>query len=109
MIEAGRVRRVECRDIAIKRYVETFLGDGQGHDRVGLVSLGANLGILSPLGELLHDENMPGLHLSLGEPYPGRTGATWTSHGQLAFASGGADVDLDGEPLVRRGRYVRFV
>ena len=108
-IEAGRVRRVECRDIAVKRYVESFLADAQGHDRVGLVSLGANLGILSPLGEIVHDENMPGLHVALGEPFPARTGATWTSHGQLAFASGGADVDLDGEPLIRRGRYVRFV
>lgn len=108
-MEAGRVRRVDCRDLAIKRYVESFLVEGQSHDRVGLVSLGANLGILSPLGEIMHDENMPGLHLALGEPFAARTGATWVSHGQLAFAGSGADVDLDGEPLIRRGRYVRFV
>ncbi|MCC6556070.1 MAG: hypothetical protein IT372_24175 [Polyangiaceae bacterium] len=108
-IEGGRVRRVECRDLAVKRYVEAFLGDGQGHDRIGLISIGANLGIRSPIGEIVHDENMPGLHIALGEPFPARTGATWTSHGQLAFASGGSDVDLDGEPLIRRGRYVRFV
>jgi aminopeptidase len=108
-VKAGRVTRVDCRDIAIKRYVESFMAESQGHDRVGLLNLGANIGILTPLGEIVHDENMPGMHLSLGEPFATRTGANWTSHGQLAFASVSSDVDLDDAPLIRRGRYVRFV
>ena len=64
---------------------------------------------MAPLGEIIHDENMPGVHLSLGETFQQRTGATWAAHGQLAFAAGELDVDLDGQPLVRHGRYVRFV
>ncbi|AKT41970.1 aminopeptidase [Chondromyces crocatus] len=108
-IEGSRVRRVECSDITLRRYVETFMAESKDRDRVGLLSLGANLGIREALGEVVHDENMPGLHLSLGDTVPTRTGATWTAYGQLAFASGAADVDLDGEPLIRRTRYVRFV
>lgn len=108
-IKAGRIERVDCRDLSIKRYVESFIASDSGHERVGLVNLGANIGILTPLGEIVHDENMPGMHLSLGEPFAMRTGANWTSHGQLAFASVSSDVDLDDEPLIRRGRYVRFV
>ncbi|EYF04326.1 Hypothetical protein CAP_4590 [Chondromyces apiculatus DSM 436] len=108
-IEGSRVRRVDCGDITLRRYVETFMAEGKDRDRVGLLSLGANLGIREALGEIVHDENMPGLHLSLGDTVPTRTGATWTAYGQLAFASAGADVDLDGEPLIRRARYVRFV
>jgi len=108
-IEGGRVRRVECSDLSLKRYVEMFMTEAQNRDRVGLLSLGANLGIREPIGEILHDENMPGLHLSVGDPHSTRTGATWSAYGQLAFASAGLDVDLDGEPLIRRGRYVRFV
>jgi aminopeptidase len=108
-LEGGRVKHVDCRDMRIKRYVESFVAEGQGHERIGQVNLGANIGILSPLGEIVHDENMPGVHLSLGEPFAMKTGANWTSHGQLAFASVSSDVDLDDEPLIRRGRYVRFV
>jgi leucyl aminopeptidase (aminopeptidase T) len=108
-LEGGRVRGVDCRDATVKAYVEKFVGDAIGHDRVGLLSLGANIGIAAPLGELVHDENMPGAHLSLGESFASRTGALWSSHGQLSFAIADADVDLDGEALIRRGRYVRLV
>lgn len=108
-LEAGRVKAVECRDSSIKAYVEKFIAEAMGHDRVGLLSLGANIGISAPLGEILHDENMPGVHLALGETFASKTGAFWSSHGQLSFAIADADVDLDGEPLIRHGRYVRLV
>ncbi|MBK9259300.1 MAG: hypothetical protein IPM54_05635 [Polyangiaceae bacterium] len=108
-LEAGRVKSVECRDAALESYVKKFLTDGMGHDRVGLIRLGANIGVASPLGEFLYDEVMPGVHLCLGDPLPSRTGAHWSSHGQLPFAVAEADVDLDGEPLIRHGRYVRLV
>lgn len=108
-IEAGRVRSVECPDMALKSYVERFIADGNNRDRIGLLSLGTNIGIQSPLGEIVHDENMPGLHVALGDAFGARTGATWSAHGQLAFAHTSGDLDLDGEPIVRSGRYVRFV
>ncbi|HRI65737.1 MAG TPA: hypothetical protein PK156_15930 [Polyangium sp.] len=109
VFEGGRVKSVECRDGALESYVKKFLGDGMGHDRAGLIRLGANIGVAAPLGEVLYDEVMPGVHLSLGDPLAPRTGAHWSSHGQLAFAMADADVDLDGEALIRHGRYVRLV
>jgi aminopeptidase len=108
-LEGARVRRVECPDPAIARVVMRFIAGPSGQDRVGLVNLGTNLGVLSPLGEVTHDETMPGLHLSLGQSFPSLTGATSTAAAQLAFAATLLDVDLDGEALVRRGRFVRFV
>ena len=107
--DGGKVKAVECRDATLESYVKKFLGDGMGHDRVGLIRLGANIGVAAPLGEFLYDEVMPGVHLSLGDPLAPRTGAHWNSHGQLPFAIADADVDLDGEPLIRHGRYVRLV
>jgi leucyl aminopeptidase (aminopeptidase T) len=107
--ENGRLKGVDCRDLTLKSHVERFMMEAQGHDRVGIVNLGANIGIVTPNGEIVHDENMPGIHLSLGDTFQTQTGATWTSHGQLGFACAECDVDLDGVPLIRRGRYVRFV
>jgi len=107
--EGGRVRTVDCHEAMLKRHIERFVAEGQGRERVGLVSVGANVGIAGALGEILHDENAPGVHLSLGETFPSRTGAPSSVSAQLAFAMSEADVDLDGQPLIRRGRYVRFV
>jgi leucyl aminopeptidase (aminopeptidase T) len=109
VLEGGRVSRVECSDAGLRHHVERFLAEGEGHDRVGCVNLGANIGIVDPAGELLNDEHMPGLHLNLGENYRERTGATWTARGQLALTMAASDVDLDGSPIIRRGRYVRYV
>jgi leucyl aminopeptidase (aminopeptidase T) len=109
IIEGGRVKSVECADHALRVHVERFLGEGENHDRVGCLNLGANVGIVAPAGEILHDEHMPGLHVSLGNNYRERTGASWAARGQLAFTMAASDVDLDGLPLIRRGRYVRFV
>ncbi len=103
------MKSVECADTTLKAQVERFLAEGEGHDRVGCVNLGANVGIVAPAGEPVHDEHMPGLHLMLGENYRDRTGATWTARGWLALTTAEGDVDLDGVPLIRRGRYVRFV
>lgn len=108
-IDDGVVRSVDCQDFQVRRAAERFIAEGRGHERVGLVSLGANVGCLSPLGEIVHDENMPGLHVALGDPFPSQTGAEWESFGQLPLAMAEADVDLDGRALIRRGRYVRFV
>jgi leucyl aminopeptidase (aminopeptidase T) len=109
VIDGGRVKSVECADHALRLHIERFLVEGENHDRVGCVNLGANVGIVAPAGEILHDEHMPGLHVSLGNNYRERSGANWTARGQLAFTMASSDVDLDGLPLIRRGRYVRFV
>jgi leucyl aminopeptidase (aminopeptidase T) len=108
-IENGRVKSVDCADQALRFHIERFMAEGEGRDRVGCVNLGANLGIVAPAGETLNDEHMPGLSISLGENYRDRTGATWTARGGLGFSMAESDVDLDGVPLIRRGRYVRFV
>lgn len=108
-LEGSRVRRVECPDASLARVVTRFIAGAGGQDRVGLVNLGTNLGVLSALGEVTHDETMPGLHISLGQSFPELTGAASTAAAQLAFAGASLDVDLDGTALVRRGRFVRFV
>ena len=47
--EGGKVKAVECRDATLESYVKKFLGDGMGHDRVGLIRLGANIGVAAPM------------------------------------------------------------
>jgi leucyl aminopeptidase (aminopeptidase T) len=105
-IKAGTCRTVQSADRSLARAVEDLLDTETNSDRVGLVGLGTNVGMSEPTGEILCDKNLPGLHLSFGTPLPTQTGATWDASTQLAMAGTQADVDLDGVPLVRQGRYL---
>jgi leucyl aminopeptidase (aminopeptidase T) len=86
--------------------VEAFLQREHNLTRVGGVSLGTNIGIVAPTGEVVADQNVPGLHLTFGSAAADQTGATWSTRAELALASFGGDVDLDGAPLLRAGRYM---
>ncbi|MDB4995474.1 MAG: uncharacterized protein JWM74_2906, partial [Myxococcaceae bacterium] len=105
-IEAGVCRTVRCPDRGLQRSVEEFLRREHNLDRVGLVILGTNVGIVHAVGEAACDQNIPGLHLAFGCPYADQTGATWSTRTQLTVTGASADVDLDGVPLLRSGRYL---
>jgi leucyl aminopeptidase (aminopeptidase T) len=105
-LEGGAVKNVSCFDLGLKREVESFLRRERGSDRVGTVIVGTNVGIVAPVGEPLCDQNVPGLHLGLGASFHEQTGAPPTTRLQLTLTGGRADLDLDGVPIVRSGRYM---
>jgi aminopeptidase len=119
-VEGSMCKSVRCSDRAIQREVESFLQREHNLTRVGGICLGTNVGILSPTGDIIADQNLPGLHLVFGsdgtsaaQPWRGphqgasdQTGASWSTRAQLPVTSASADVDLDGAPLLRAGRYM---
>ncbi|MCB9616220.1 MAG: aminopeptidase [Sandaracinus sp.] len=82
--------------------------DPQGR-RLGQVAFGTNLNVLTPIGAMLQDLKMPGLHLVLGYSCPEHTGASWSASSMVAALGRRLDVVVDGEPLLVRGRYARSV
>ncbi len=105
-IQDSVVRSVSCPDSAVQRGIEQFISQERACARVGTVVLGTNVGILNPVGELICDQNLPGLHISLGSTFPEITGAPPTTNHQLSLTCQASDVDLDGTPLLRAGRYM---
>jgi hypothetical protein len=77
--------------------------------RVGQIAFGTNLNVLTPIGAMLQDLKMPGLHLVLGYSCPEHTGATWCASSMVAALGRRLDVVVDGEPVLVRGRYARWV
>lgn len=105
-IDGRRVTAVSCSDRTLQAAVEAFLHGGANQARVGLVSFGTNIGLSEPTGALIVDQTLPGLHLALGMSLPALTGADWDSAGQLVLTGKGADVDIDGDVVLRSGRYL---
>jgi aminopeptidase len=105
-IRGGVCRAIHCPDRAIASQVETLLRGERNADRVGMVVLGTNIGLRDATGEICCDQNMPGLHIGFGATFPDQTDAEWDAPMQLVMSATGADVDLDGAPLLRSGRYL---
>jgi len=105
-IKAGVCKGVQSADRGLAAALETALRAERHADRVGMAVLGTNVGIRDATGEVLCDQNLPGLHIGFGATFSQQTGATWDSPSQMFATATGGDVDLDGSPLLRNGRYL---
>lgn len=106
LIDDGRVVDVEARSPQLKRDVEAMLAVSANSERVGLVSIGVNPGIDSPVGDALVDQNLPGLHIGIGDPAPRATGASWSAPTCFAACQAASRVLVDGDVVVEAGRVV---
>jgi leucyl aminopeptidase (aminopeptidase T) len=77
--------------------------------RVGQVAFGTNISVLTPIGALLQDLKMPGLHLTLGDSCAQLTRANFSCAQEIPLLLRRPDVRIDGEPLLLRGRYARHL
>ncbi len=92
-IEGSRVRQVEVHgDRALERDVETMLDLSPNSNRIGLVCIGVNHGIETATGESIVDQNLPGLHVCIGDPAARVTGATWTAPTSFAACQEGSSI-----------------
>lgn len=74
--------------------------------RLGQIGVGTNVGVVAAVGNLLQDLKMPGFHAVLGHTSPEHTGASWSSEVEVPLLVRRADVDVEGTPILRNGRYV---
>ena len=87
-IAGRRVVAVETQSRELQRDIEETLSFSENSDRVGLVSIGVNLGMTRPTGEAHTDQNLPGLHLVIGDPASKVTGASWSARGSDRLNTG---------------------
>ncbi|HJK94965.1 MAG TPA: aminopeptidase [Polyangiaceae bacterium LLY-WYZ-15_(1-7)] len=81
--------------------------EGPNGRRVGQLAFGTNTSVLTPIGAMLQDLKMPGLHLVLGYSCPEQTGASWSSEVMVPVLCRRPDVSADGQPILVRGRYAQ--
>ncbi|HEY1697219.1 MAG TPA: hypothetical protein VGG39_33895 [Polyangiaceae bacterium] len=106
LVDDGRVVDVEARSPQLRRDVESMLRVCPNSDRVGLVAIGVNPGLDAPVGDALVDQNLPGLHIGIGDPAARATGATWSAPTCFAACQAGSRVLVDGDVVVEAGRVV---
>ncbi len=96
-LKEGRVTAAEAVHAPdLLRDVRSMLELAPNSERVGLVAVGVNVGIHAPTGDALVDQNMPGLHLVLGDPMSRESGASWHARTQFAVCQAGGRLVIDG-------------
>lgn len=105
VLEQGRVTRLTCAAAPeLQRDIVRMLACSENSARVGLICIGVNPSIHTATGEALVDQNLPGLHLSIGDPAAKVTGAGWSAPTAFAACQAYSSVLGEGVPLIERGQ-----
>ena len=100
LVEASSDNR-ELRD-AFWAYTHT----DENSDRVGEFAIGTNIELTRVIGHILQDEKFPGVHIAFGNPYGVHTGADWYSSTHIDVVGTHFDIFVDGEQIMRDGRFL---
>ncbi len=105
-IEDSIAVEITSENAALANEIAGYLDSSENGRRVGEFAIGTNTALTRLVGNLLQDEKFPGVHVAFGNPYPDETGATWRSSVHVDTIPTGCDIDVDGRPLMRAGRFL---
>ncbi|MGW4201765.1 aminopeptidase [Streptomyces sp. NPDC004726] len=92
-------------DTALESRLRDWLGDAPNGLRLGELALGTNRKLPAITGNLLFDENVPGVHIAFGHPFPEYTGADWESPVHVDMVVERPTVHADGLAVLAAGQY----
>jgi hypothetical protein len=106
-IERGRVARVEAPAAPeLARDVEAMLSVAPNSNRIGLAVVGVNVGLEAPTGDAAVDQNLPGLHLVIGDPAGRIANSSFSARTSFFACAAGGRVSVDGSMAIDGGKVV---
>ena len=105
-IEDSIAVEITSENTALANELAGYLDSSENGRRVGEFAIGTNTALTRLVGNLLQDEKYPGIHVAFGNPYPDETGATWRASVHVDTIPTDCDIDVDGQPLMRAGRFL---
>ena len=105
-IEDSIAVEITSENTALANELAGYLDSSENGRRVGEFAIGTNTALTRLVGNLLQDEKYPGIHVAFGNPYPDETGATWRASVHVDTIPTSCDIDVDGRPLMRAGRFL---
>lgn len=105
-IEHGRLVDAQCsRSDLLKDFLD-YVATDENSNRVGEFAIGTNIGIREPIGNILQDEKLPGIHIAFGNPYPKHTGASWWSSTHIDVVARRWTITLDDRKIMENGQFL---
>jgi len=105
-IERGEAVDISGGDAASELW--RYLSDRPCGLRIGEFAIGTNAGMMRIVGNLLHDEKFPGVHIAFGDPLGEFTGADWECDVHVDGVITGTTISVDGTRIMEEGRFVEI-
>ena len=105
-LRGGRVVKVRSGRAELREAVEAYIRTDANADRIGEFAMGTNRSLRKLLGNMLHDEKYPSVHVAAGSPYPHVTGADWDSDAHMDFITLEPTIEVDGRKIMEAGRWL---
>ncbi|MGW0999253.1 aminopeptidase [Streptomyces sp. NPDC002520] len=104
-VAAGRAVGLRHPDGDLAARLRDWLTRAPSGLRLGELALGTNRDLPDITGNLLFDENVPGVHIAFGHPFPEYTGADWESPVHVDMVVQRPGVEVDGAAVLADGQY----
>jgi aminopeptidase len=105
-IVGNRIAQLACANGELLEEFRSYTSTDANSDRVGEFAIGTNLAVEDVRGNILQDEKIPGVHIAFGHPYAEHTGQTWVSTTHIDCVGRDFDIWIDGEAVMREGRFL---
>jgi leucyl aminopeptidase (aminopeptidase T) len=105
-LRGGRVVSVWSGRAELQEAVERYIRTDANASRIGEFGMGTNRSLPKLLGNMLHDEKYPSVHIAAGSPYPHVTGADWDSDAHMDFITLAPTIEADGRRIMEAGRWL---
>ncbi|MEU6663120.1 aminopeptidase [Streptomyces sp. NPDC046821] len=104
-VAAGRAIDLRHPDTDLASRLRDHLTRAPSGLRLAELALGTNQDLPHITGNLLFDENVPGVHIAFGHPFPEYTGADWESPVHVDMVVEQPTVHVDDTAVLTDGRY----
>ncbi|MES2386945.1 MAG: aminopeptidase [Bacteroidota bacterium] len=102
----NRIKSLRCSNNELLEEFNTYTHTDENSDRVGEFAIGTNIAVKDVIGHILQDEKIPSCHIAFGHPYAEHTGQTWVSTTHIDCVCIEADIWLDGEQVMEKGKFI---
>ena len=106
IVDQGRVISVRCDgNDELQREFSEYIRIDENANRIGEFAIGTNIGIDGLIGNMIHDEKFPGVHVAVGDPLSEFTGAEWESKVHCDMTMRLCNIYVDGEQIMENGKF----
>ncbi|MDQ3068188.1 MAG: aminopeptidase [Acidobacteriota bacterium] len=105
-VKGNRLVEAHSANKTLEQEFWAYTHTDENSDRVGEFAIGTNIELRDVIGHILQDEKFPGIHIAFGNPYGAHTGADWYSATHIDVVGTRFDIWVDGEQIMRRGRFL---
>jgi leucyl aminopeptidase (aminopeptidase T) len=106
-LSGGRLIDVTCSNRKLQRELTLFTRSSKNGDRVGEIGFGTNPFLEFIVGQITNNEDVPGVHIAMGDPFPDKTGAEWSSGVRVPLVGAEMSITAGDRVVMEEGTFAR--